>query len=182
MSSVHDIRLKYFWVWKRSNYKYCIVIHCALSTMKGYKSSLKYVVAFCLKYCCCITVSSPLPSMKLTTSVSSFTALSPTSLVFYLHCYFPLLVLNLQLFWGLLQLDIPTSSFPILVKKQHSLSFFFNSSWFTMFCQFLLYSKMTQPYIHIHSFSHIVLHHVLSQVTRYIVPCAVLQDLMANPL
>ena len=30
-----------------------------------------------------------------------------------------------------------------------------------MFCQFLLYSKVTQSYIYIHSFSHIILHHVV---------------------
>jgi len=48
-----------------------------------------------------------------------------------------------------------------------------------MFCQFLLYSKVTQLhththtqiymciYIYIHSFSHIILHHVPSQVARY---------------
>ena len=43
-----------------------------------------------------------------------------------------------------------------------------------MFCQFLLYSKVTHSYIHIyiytyihtHSFSHILLHHLPSQVTR----------------
>ena len=33
-----------------------------------------------------------------------------------------------------------------------------------MFCQFLLYSKVTQLYIYIHSFFHIILHHVSSQV------------------
>ena len=51
----------------------------------------------------------------------------------------------------------------------------FNYSWFTMFCQFLLYNKGTQLYIYIdihiyiytHSFSHIILHYVPSQVTRY---------------
>ena len=36
-----------------------------------------------------------------------------------------------------------------------------------MFCQFLLYSKVTQSYICIDSFSHIILHHVASQVTRH---------------
>ena len=54
--------------------------------------------------------------------------------------------------------------------------------WFTLFCQFLLYRKVTQSciyvyiciciytYIYTHSFSHIILHHVLLQVIRYIVP------------
>ena len=43
----------------------------------------------------------------------------------------------------------------------------FYYSLFTMFYQ--LYSKVTQLYIyvHTHSFSHIILHHVPSQVTRY---------------
>ena len=52
---------------------------------------------------------------------------------------------------------------------------FFCYSWFIAFCQFLLYSKVTRSYIHIHiymylfiySFSHIILHCVSSQVTRY---------------
>ena len=35
-----------------------------------------------------------------------------------------------------------------------------------MFCQFMLHSKVTQSYINIHSLSHIILHHVPSQVTR----------------
>ena len=39
--------------------------------------------------------------------------------------------------------------------------YFFHYSWFTIFSQFLLYSKVT------HSFSHIILHHVPSHVTRY---------------
>ena len=43
----------------------------------------------------------------------------------------------------------------------------FNYSWFTMFCQFLLHSKVTQIYICIYSFSHIILPHVPSQVIRY---------------
>ena len=38
-----------------------------------------------------------------------------------------------------------------------------------MFCQFLLYSKVIQslPPHHTHSFSHIILHHVSSQVIGY---------------
>ena len=52
---------------------------------------------------------------------------------------------------------------------------FLNYSWFTMLCQLLLYSKVTQSYIciHIHSFSH------TTSITFYpkrlaIVPCEVL--------
>ena len=41
-------------------------------------------------------------------------------------------------------------------------------SWFTMLCRFLLYSKVTQSHIyihtHTHSFPHIICHHVPSQV------------------
>ena len=33
-----------------------------------------------------------------------------------------------------------------------------------MFYQFLLYSKVTQLYINMHSFSHIIVYHVLAQV------------------
>ena len=36
-----------------------------------------------------------------------------------------------------------------------------------MLYQFLLYSKVTQAYIYMHSFSHIVLHHDLLQEIRY---------------
>ena len=58
--------------------------------------------------------------------------------------------------------------------------FFFKSfyfSWFTMFCEFMLYSRVTWSYIYIHidvcmyiythSFSHIILYHVPSQVIRH---------------
>ena len=47
------------------------------------------------------------------------------------------------------------------------LKFFFNYSWFIMFCQFLLYNKVTLSYIYMHSFSHIILYHIPSQVTQY---------------
>ena len=40
-------------------------------------------------------------------------------------------------------------------------------NWFTVFCQFLLYSKVTQSYIYTRSFSHIIFHHVPSQVIGY---------------
>ena len=43
-----------------------------------------------------------------------------------------------------------------------------------MFCQFLLYSEVTQSCVYIHS--HIILHHIPPQVIRYIVPCAIQQD------
>ena len=32
------------------------------------------------------------------------------------------------------------------------------------------YSKVTQSYVCVHSFSHVILHHVPSQMTRYAVP------------
>ena len=38
---------------------------------------------------------------------------------------------------------------------------FLNCSWFTMWCQFLLYSKVTPSYIHIHSLPYINFHHGL---------------------
>ena len=43
------------------------------------------------------------------------------------------------------------------------LVFSFKSSWFTMLCRFLLYSRVTQSYIYLHSFSHTIFHHVLPQ-------------------
>ena len=48
-----------------------------------------------------------------------------------------------------------------------------------MFFQFLLYSKVTQLYKYTHSFSHIILHYIPSQVI--IVPSAIQQDLIAYP-
>ena len=38
-------------------------------------------------------------------------------------------------------------------------------------CKFQLYSRVTQSYIYIYSFSHIILHRVSSQVTRYSSVC-----------
>ena len=45
--------------------------------------------------------------------------------------------------------------------------FLLNHSWFPVLCQFLLYSKVTQLYIYMHSFSHTIFHHVLSQVIGF---------------
>ena len=39
--------------------------------------------------------------------------------------------------------------------------------WFTMLCQFLLYSKVTSSYLYMHSLSHIIFHHVPSKETGY---------------
>ena len=45
--------------------------------------------------------------------------------------------------------------------------FWLKHSWFITLCQFLLSSKMTQSYRYIHSFAHIIFHHVLSQEIGY---------------
>ena len=42
---------------------------------------------------------------------------------------------------------------------------FLKYSWFTMLCQFLLYSKVTPTHIYIHSLSCVIFHHGLSQET-----------------
>ena len=51
--------------------------------------------------------------------------------------------------------------------KKHFLPYFKNCSWFTMLCQFLLYSKVTQShvctYIHTFSLPYIIFHHGLFQ-------------------
>ena len=57
----------------------------------------------------------------------------------------------------------------------HYCSVFFNYSWFTMPCQFLLNSKVTQFCTYIHSFSHIILHSDPSQV-----PSAIKKDPIAH--
>ena len=61
-----------------------------------------------------------------------------------------------------------------LCGLQHNYSvlpfyFLFKYSWFTMLCQLLLDSKLTQSYIH--SFSYIIFHHVLSQEIEYSFLC-----------
>ena len=48
---------------------------------------------------------------------------------------------------------------------------FFNYSWFRIFCPFLLYSKVTQSHIYTHSLSHIICHHVPSQVIGHSFLC-----------
>ena len=44
---------------------------------------------------------------------------------------------------------------------------------FTVLCQFLLHSKVTQSYVYTHSFSHTVFHYVLSQETGYSSLCCI---------
>ena len=43
--------------------------------------------------------------------------------------------------------------------------FLLEYSWFTILCQFLLHRTVTQSYLFIHSFSHTIFHHGLSQET-----------------
>ena len=57
--------------------------------------------------------------------------------------------------------------FPILCFVITCLLKYLYYSWFTMFCQFLPYSKVTQLYIHIHSFFQIIFHCIPLQVIRY---------------
>ena len=54
-----------------------------------------------------------------------------------------------------------------LCSDQSLRKIFFCYSYFIVFCQFLLYSKMTQLYTHTHSFSHIILYHIPTQVIGY---------------
>ena len=53
---------------------------------------------------------------------------------------------------------------PVLTGKFFFFNFFYYSC-FTLFHQFLLYSKVTQPYIYIHSRSYIIFHYDLCQET-----------------
>ena len=48
-----------------------------------------------------------------------------------------------------------------------------------MFCQFMLYSKVTESYKYIYSFSHIIMFH---HKWLDIAPCAIQQNLIAYPL
>ena len=50
--------------------------------------------------------------------------------------------------------------------------FYFSYSWFTGLCQFLLYSRVTQSYLHIHSFSHTIhlsFHHACPKACRKLI-------------
>ena len=57
--------------------------------------------------------------------------------------------------------------------------FLLKYSWFTMLCQFLLYSKVTQSYMYIYTHTHThILFLILSSITFYpkrldIIPCAI---------
>ena len=86
-----------------------------------------------------------------------------------LWMYFPFILdkfLRVELF-GHRQVHKKLPNF--LQRGGHSpcVEFFFNFlpkySWFRMFCQCLLYSKVTQSHIHTHSFSHTIFHCVLPQ-------------------
>ena len=46
-------------------------------------------------------------------------------------------------------------------------NFLLEYNWFTMFCQFLLCSQVTQSYVYIHPLSYIIFQHGLSQETEY---------------
>ena len=48
--------------------------------------------------------------------------------------------------------------------------FMLKCSWFTMLRQFLPYSKVTPSHTYIHSFSHVVFRHILTQETVYSSP------------
>ena len=61
---------------------------------------------------------------------------------------------------------------PLWLRRQVFFFFFNlkkNHSWFTMFFQFLLYSKVSQSCTFICSFFHIILHQVLRVSRRYLV-------------
>ena len=97
-----------------------------------------------------------------------------TLLCYKILALFPALYsIFLQLIYfihGTLYFLIPYSYLvlPPLSSLVTTLNFFFNYSRFAMFCQFLLYRKVTQLYIYIHSFFfHFILHQVPSQMIRY---------------
>ena len=88
--------------------------------------------------------------------------------------------------WGIIANE-QVVSFLLLLSQAHFTFFillslhdfyFFHCSWFTVFCQCLLYSKMTQSfiyiyvcvyiYIYIHIYTHVILHRdVPSQMIRF---------------
>ena len=63
------------------------------------------------------------------------------------------------------------ASYLALCYTNMYLKTFFKYSWFKMLCRFLLYSKVTQSYIHKHSLSDTIFHHGLSQETGYSFLC-----------
>ena len=70
-----------------------------------------------------------------------------------------------------------------LILNNNKINYFFYYNWFTLFCQFMLYSKVTQSYIYIYIYvffftlSSIMFHH--KSLDR--VPWAIQQDLIAYP-
>ena len=80
--------------------------------------------------------------------------------------------------WNPSQITVISNSFFICICLLFIFKKFYYD-WFTVFCQFLLYSKVTKSHIYIHSFSHIILHHLPLQVIRYTAPCAIQQNSIA---
>ena len=71
--------------------------------------------------------------------------------------------------WRVVRCSMKILSFWNVANVTHELNFLFllKYSWFTMFCQFMLHSKVIQSYIYTHSFCHTVFYHVVSQEIRY---------------
>ena len=66
----------------------------------------------------------------------------------------------IEIFWDYMVVIVVVHNEYTKITKMQTLKKFYYD-WFTVFCQFLLYSKVTQSYIYIF-FSHIILHHVPS--------------------
>ena len=79
----------------------------------------------------------------------------------------------------------PNARLAVKWQESKQRSFYFNGlkcSWFTMLCQFLLYSKVTQSHTHRHTYIYILFLSfiILCHKRLDIVPCAVQQDLIAH--
>jgi len=82
----------------------------------------------------------------------------------------PLIISELKV----LSLDIQTKMISGDCLKEVGCFKMFYYSWFTMFCQFLLYlwsDSVIYLFVYTHSFPHVIFYHVLSQVVRYSIPC-----------
>ena len=125
-----------------------------------------------------IVLSNPMKVIVLhRDSVSPSTENTYTSIVSLIYLYFQTLQLPFLhgsdiISWLHPQYKCRIQSFAILFIF-YLIFYFFHYSRFTVFCQCLLYSKVTHSHTHIyiHSFSHIILHQAPSLVTRYSSQC-----------
>ena len=87
------------------------------------------------------------------------------------HCLLVVLLMQCHL---LIQCNLYQDSNAFFFLFLNFILFLLMYNWFTVLCQFLLYSIVTQSYINIHSFFHIIFHQVLFKKIGYSSLCYIL--------